>query len=390
MRMKKGLETTLKDCDVISNSQLANDRRIRIVPQSQEGFLTDKQLVDYHEYRKNLLSYLLQMGKNPEKAQGYSPYTVYADSYRQGNFDLWLWERDGEYNVPPTQHDANAYMDHIAYSDKSQTAKGKAQEALRRYSKWLQHKFGQNKWEFEYSFDGSGQSSAQPQDFLTVDERRKVRQEALNAGTIPSRSNMSQEERRQWDGYIAQLLEKPRHEVTDEDWGDITGWKITSIVWTSLDAGLRPVEVGNAKTTWVDTANGILRIPREESSKNEGNWTVSLTERTASALEHWLSERELYGRYDDTDALWLTYRGNPYGSQSLNRWLCKICKKRDIDVENRSISWYSIRHSVGTLMTKERDLAATKSQLRHKSVKTTMKYDAAPVEDRKDALDKMG
>jgi hypothetical protein len=41
-------------------------------------------------------------------------------------------------------------------------------------------------------------------------------------------------------------------------------------------------------------------------------------------------------------------------------------------------------------MTKERDLVATKSQLRHKSVKTTMKYDAAPVEDRKDALDKMG
>ncbi len=103
--MNDELETTMKDCSVISNSQLANDRRIRIVPQWQEGFLTDKHLLDYHKYRKNLLSYLLQIGKNPEKAQGYSPYTVYADSYRQSAFDLWLWERDGEYNVPPTRHE---------------------------------------------------------------------------------------------------------------------------------------------------------------------------------------------------------------------------------------------------------------------------------------------
>jgi hypothetical protein len=37
-------------------------------------------------------------------------------------------------------------------------------------------------------------------------------------------------------------------------------------------------------------------------------------------------------------------------------------------------------------MTKGRDLAATKAQLRHKSVKTTMKYDQVPVEDRQDGL----
>jgi hypothetical protein len=60
----------------------------------------------------------------------------------------------------------------------------------------------------------------------------------------------------------------------------------------------------------------VLRIPREESSKNHENWTVSLTDRTTTALERWLDERENYGRYDDTDALWLTTRGNPYASKS--------------------------------------------------------------------------
>ncbi|GAA0275662.1 tyrosine-type recombinase/integrase [Halobacterium noricense] len=388
--MNDDLETTLKDCSVISNSQLADDRHIRIVPESPASKLTDQQFVDYHEYRKSFLSYLLNVGKNEDKAEGYSPYTVYADSYRQVRFDEWVWNQADQYKVPPTQKDASAYLEHIAFSDKSQTCKGKIQEALLRYSKWLQHKYGQNAWEFEWSFDGSGQSSAQPQDFLSVDERRKIRQAALNEGSIPARSGLTANERKEWAGYIAQLLDKPIDDVTTEDWDDIDGWKVTSIVWTSLDAGLRPVEVARARTSWVDTANDVLRIPRDESSKNEGNWTVSLTERTSTALDRWLTEREMYDRYDDTDALWLTYRGNPYSSQSLRRLLRRLCEDAGIEVENRSMSWYSIRHSVGTYMTKERDLAATKAQLRHKSAKTTMKYDQVPVEDRQDALDKMG
>ena len=54
------------------------------------------------------------------------------------------------------------------------------------------------------------------------------------------------------------------------------------------------------------------------------------------------------------------------------------------------MSWYTIRHSVGTHMTREEDLAAAQAQLRHQSPETTMKYDQTPVEDRRDALDRMG
>lgn len=58
-------------------------------------------------------------------------------------------------------------------------------------------------------------------------------------------------------------------------------------MWTSLDAGLRPVEVGNARVGWCEPENGLLRIPREDSAKNEGDWTVGITDRTATALERW-------------------------------------------------------------------------------------------------------
>lgn len=44
----------------------------------------------------------------------------------------------------------------------------------------------------------------------------------------------------------------------------------------------------------------------------------------------------------------------------------------------------------GTYMTREENLAAAAAQLRHKSTQTTMRYDNTPVEDRKDAFERMG
>ncbi|MFC7195475.1 tyrosine-type recombinase/integrase [Halosimplex aquaticum] len=140
----------------------------------------------------------------------------------------------------------------------------------------------------------------------------------------------------------------------------------------------------------MDTENAVLRIPADESSKNRDNWVVSLRDDTAEALENWLEERSYIPMYDDTDALWLTQKGGRYKSQSLGRLLRRLCDRVGIEHENRKMSWYSIRHSVGTWMTREEDLAAAQAQLRHKTPETTMKYDAAPPDDRRDALDKMG
>ena len=117
---------------------------------------------------------------------------------------------------------------------------------------------------------------------------------------------------------------------------------------------------------------------------------MGITDRTATALERWIDERADRLRYEDTAKLWLTRHGNRYGSNELSRILKDLCDRAEISYENRQMSWYSIRHSVGTHMTEERDLAATQAQLRHESVKTTLKYDNVPVEDRRDALDRMG
>jgi integrase len=375
-------------CDNYIVADLDAGRNIIIVPDVNDEWLSKKQRVDYHEYRKSFLNWLLHFGKNPDRATGYSPYTVYGTGYRAAAFDRWLWERHDGYYLPPSTDDADAYMEEVAYSDKSQPTKGKIEEMLLRYFRWLARDQGVDEWEPNFSFESRGTS--QPRDFLTVEERRKIRQAALDRGSIPNYNALTPNQRQRWQSYIADVLDKPVYEVTPDDWDEVESWKITSMVWTSLDVGLRPVEVGRAETSWVDIDNQVLRIPKEDSSKNRDNWIVSITGRTATALDRWLTERDQYKRYEDTDTLWLTTHGNPYASKSLGRLLRKLCEDAGIRTENRQLSWYAIRHSVGTYMTREEDLAAAQAQLRHKSPQTTMKYDQAPVEDRRDALDRMG
>jgi len=357
---------TLERCPGFDSDMMEPNRTITIVRKNQRDFLSDKAVVDYYEYRKPYLTYLLRMGKDPEKAKGYSPYTVCQTGHRTARFDLWVWENRGGYKAPPDQDDARAYMEEVAFRDVTESTKGKTLGSLGRYSKWLQHKYNRDEWEFSWNFQSGGGNNG-PRDFLTKPERRKIRQAALGKDGTPNY------------GTNSDLLE-----------ADPDSWKFTSLVWTSLDAGLRPVEVGNARVGWCEPENGLLRIPREDSAKNEGNWTVGITDRTATALERWIDDRADHPRYDDTDKLWLTRHGNRYGSNELSRILKDLCDRVDISHKNRQMSWYAIRHSVGTHMTKERDLAATQAQLRHESVKTTLKYDNVPVEDRREALDNMG
>lgn len=209
-----------------------------------------------------------------------------------------------------------------------------------------------------------------PRDFISVEERRQIRAAALEIDGNPAYGQ-------DLDADALASLEEGH-------------WKFTSLVWTSLDAGLRPVELGRARTSWVDTENGALRIPRAESSKNAGNWTVGLTEWTSTALSLWLEQRQRMPCYADAEQVWLTRRGNPYGSKELGRLLRRLCDQAGISHEHRRMSWYAIRHSGGTYMTKERDLAAAQAQLRHRSPETTMQYEDVPVEDRRDALENMG
>jgi len=274
--------------------------QLTLVTEPSEEFLNPRQVVDYREHRKQLLKWLLTFGKDPEKVDGYAVETVKPRSYRMDQFYRWVWVQKRQYTTQVTTDHADEWLDELAYSGKSTTHKNNCLKALPMLFKWRHHQFDEDKWEPEHKFESK---KHHPRDFLTRKERVQIREAVLEYGSVPHYKSLSLEERKEWKRYWAQRFGKPMEEVSPEDWDRANGWKFASLVWTSMDAGLRPIEVERAVVSWVDTENNVLRIPREESSKNEDNWVVSLRDRTAEFLRRWLEERQMYEKYDSTGAL---------------------------------------------------------------------------------------
>lgn len=363
---------------------------IRLVPEPSREFLNERQLMDYRDQRRKFVQWALNIGKDPDHAEGYANVTVRQRAYCLDQFYRWVWKENDGYTLEISTEHADEYMGHLAYQENSTTHNANCQKAVKTLFKWRNFSCGQSiDWEPSIQFT-ENTGSTQPRDFLTRKERQKIGEAALEYGSVPHYNSLTPDERDRWKTYLAQRFGKPKSGIGLDDWEQANSWKVPSITWVSLDAGFRPIEVGRAKTTWVDLENGILRIPREDASKNDGNWSVSLRDRTNNLLEKWIAERAAREKYDNTDRLWLTRNSNPYSSQSLNGLLDRLCEAAKIPTEERDVSWYSIRHSVGTYMAREEGLAAAQAQLRHKSEQTTMRYDQVPVEDRRDALDRMG
>jgi len=361
---------------------------VPLVSEESRRQLNPRQLEDYRTHRKQLVDWMATVGKNPEKAEGYADETVYQRAYRLDRFYQYVWDAKDRYTTQITTEHADAYMRELATTEYSLTYKSAMQKAVKMLFRWQNFQFGKNlDWEPDINFSDDS-SSHNPRDFLTDTERAKLREASLEHGSVPHYTAVTPEEREKWKRYLAQRFGKPKDDVGKADWKRANSFKIPSLINTSLDAGFRPVEVGRAKTTWLDLENGVLRIPKNESSKNTANWIVSLGDQTVGYLRKWLEERKQRDRYNDSDALWLTQKANPYGSESLNRILRKLLDTAGIERDN--ITWYSIRHSTATYMAREEGLAAAQAQLRHKSTETTMRYDQAPVEDRRDAINRMG
>lgn len=361
---------------------------IQVVTEPSREQLNERQRIDYRSQRESCLRWLLTYGKDPSQAIGYAFETVRNRASRMDMFYRWVWSEEEQYVSNPTLEHVDSYMEYLAYRDTSNADKANHQKAVRMLYKWRDHERGGKTWTPSIRFSCSD-SASNPRDYFTNAERGRIREAALEYGSLPSYEELDVAERETWRAHLAQRFEKPKTEVTQADWDRANGWKIPSLVSTSLDAGLRPIEVARARTYWVDVENEVLRIPKSDSSKNRDNWVVSLQSRTTLMLERWLAEREQYDQYADSDVLWYTRESNPYQSSSLNYLLERLCRQAGIDTTHRQLSWYAIRHSLGTYMTREEGLAATQTQLRHKSETTTMKYDQAPVEDRRDALDRM-
>lgn len=360
---------------------------IVVIPKQTEQILNQRQLEDYRDHRERLIKWMLHLGKNPKKAEGYAFDTARQRCYKIDHLYRWRWEQEDAYTLHFTTEHADEYSRELAYKETSQTHKAGVQKSIKTLFKFFNDEKGKSiDWDPDIKYSNGGSNTHQIRDFLTDPERRKLKQAVLTYSSIPHYNSTEPHERDKWKSYLAQRFEKPKDKVMKSDWERANGWKYPSILYASMDAGFRPKEAGRAKVTWLDLENNLLRIPKEESTKNTDNWHVAISDKTCNIIRNWLEERENYERYDDNDRLWLTKYGNPYKSYSLNRLLENLCEEASIPTENRDITWYSIRHSVGTKMSREQGPAAVQQQLRQKSKEMAVRYDQAPVEDRQETV----
>ena len=161
-------------------------------------------------------------------------------------------------------------MRNLAYGDTSQDNKASHMKAIKMLFRWRKWEAGGEEWEPEVHFS-TDSSTTNPRDYFTVEERQELREAVLEYGSIPAYNSLSPDERDRWKIHLAQRFEKPKSSVSVSDFDRANSWKIPSLLWVTLDAGFRPVEVERATVHWVDVSNNILRIPKEESSKNKDN-----------------------------------------------------------------------------------------------------------------------
>lgn len=373
----------------------ADETELPYYPETSMRLLGDRKSLRYLSMLEDCYAWMRDSGKTNRQGvrEGMSEDGASNTIRRIDQVFRFFWERESPHIVTLSQSQADAFIDFLkddqfckrgggAYSSSS---KRKFSDALKKYFEWRAHEKGGDEWTPDVNFTDGKYNIP---DFFERDEMRRLREASYDYGSIPNYKSLSPTERDRWKAELAQRLEKPKEEITVDDWEHVnTTWKFTSLMLLSQDAGLRPCEVHDASIHWLRLDKGSLAIPKEESSKDRNNWEVAIRDETVDVLRRWIQEREANPKYDDTDALWLNHRGNRYNSKSLNYFLDNLLDEMDFNTENRNLSWYSIRHGVGTHVAEEKGVIATKEQLRQRSAQSAERYVHPSLSSRRDALD---
>lgn len=344
---------------------------------------------DYRDFKRELLSWLANYGKNPEKGEGLAPTTLESTHYKLETAFRWLWQYEGNYTTDFTPDHAERFVRLLDQSEGmiDSTVLHHAKD-IKRYFRFSNYARGTDyDWDVDIELS---QATGDERDYLRRAAFEPLYQAALEHSSVKSYHSVTPEEREELKAVVAQRLQIPKDRVGPAAFKRANSWKYPSMIAVTLDTGLRPIEVGRAKVSWVNLEDNELNIPKDDSTKNDAHWNCALKSRTAEALNRWLDERASYEKYDGRDELWLTQKSARYGSDSCNALLQRIIESGDVPIpEHKDISWYSIRHGVATYWANHVGPHHAREQLRHKSLNTTMKYLHSDAETRNNAVEQI-
>jgi len=348
-----------------------DDPSFEFLSQSAVEMLNPAQQAEYALYREGFIDWMRESGKHPKRGIGLSESCVENYARRHHQLMRWLWDLAGYFTATPERHHADAIV--IALDEEtitkqngatySETSKRKFSNVLEKWFEYRQYVYDAEPWDPPVEFvDNPPQQSA---DYFTRGERARLWDASKTYRTPPSYDGLSPEERDRWRSHLAQLLGKPKDEVEPADFDELrTSWKYPSLVGATLDGALRPVEVNRLRVQWLHLDTGKIRIPAADAAKSRESQDISLRDRTILALERWLAQRKNKEKYDDSDHIWLTRKGNPYTSKTLNYLLNNLLEEADIETDGRKVVWYSFRKSTAQYVQAETDDLTAASVLR--------------------------
>ena len=168
---------------------------ISVVTKPTKKRLNERQLEDYRHHREQCLTWLLAVGKDPQRADGYAFSTVKSRANRMDQFYRWVWEQEDGYTAHVTTEHADAYMQALAYDDDySDAHKDTCQKAVQMLFKWIHHDRGGELWKPAFRFNPADGSS-HPRDYLTMEERGLIREASFEYGSVPAYGDLSPDAR---------------------------------------------------------------------------------------------------------------------------------------------------------------------------------------------------
>jgi hypothetical protein len=195
-----------------------------LIPNGTESYLNDRQADDYRHHRQEFLTWCLTLGKQPETGTGYAESTMRVRHYRVNDFYEWVWDDRG-YTTRVTHDDADTYLREVALSEYESSTKSHILKALKTLYRWREREFGDDPWEPELTLTSNGGSSTS-RDYLSTEERERIREASLEYGSIPHYNSCSPSERDRYKGFLARRFDVPKEEIGQRHWDRANGWKI--------------------------------------------------------------------------------------------------------------------------------------------------------------------
>jgi len=152
--------------------------------EQSEQMVNERELTDYRSDKRDLLDWMFSFGKNPDRPEGDAKSTVSQSIYRVDRLYRWLWAEQDTYTAQITPETADGYVQKsVVRSENSNGWESMCQKCLTRLFKYRNHELGENHdWQKKHAFN---EPIAQPRDFSTVDERRSIREAALQHWSAP-------------------------------------------------------------------------------------------------------------------------------------------------------------------------------------------------------------